>query len=318
MKASALALVLSAAASAAPFGNPSIGPKPYGVLLLASNAGGALKKELIAVRSQLQGVAVESVESEGDVVAIQRAIGRLRSQHVDKIVAVPLELVSESSFMDELRYLFGVSAEPADDRPDRARGGMPPLRSPAKNALVLPSSSNARLKRLTSDVDLVLTDAMDKSPVLAQILADRAKALARQPSKEAVLLAGMAPRSDKRLETWKKSAAAIAESVRVSGGFREAAVIWVRDGVGANQQDKDRTETQATLRRLTTEGAVVAVPLALDGQLIGRLLARQPGFGRYRWNGKGLLGDQRLMEWVRAVSAQASKFPDVRQYKDKG
>ena len=314
MRAPTLGLLLAAAAAnAAPFGNPSIGSKPYGVLILANNVGGAWKTELGAIRSQLHGVAVESVESEADGVAIQRAINRLRAQHVGKIVAVPLELISESSFMDELRYLFGVSAEPADDRPDRAGAGMPPLRSSSKPALVLPS--NTRFKRLTSEVDLVLTDTMDKSPLLVQILAERAKAQARQPANEAVVLVGLAPRSDKRLASWKTSTAAIAEAVRVSGGFREAAVIWVRDGVKAGQQDNDRTENQATLRLLTTQGAVVAVPLALDGRLIGRLLTRQLGSARYRWNGKGIIGDKRLIDWVRTVSAYASKFPDVRKHR---
>ena len=317
MKAATLALLLSAAAaSAAPFGNPALDPKPYGVLLLAYDVGSAWKTELGAIRSQLHGVAVESVESQGDGIAIQRAINRLRAQHVGKIVAVPLELVSESAFMDEIRYLFGASAEPAEDRPDRARSSMPPLRSPTKSSLVLPS--NTRSKRLTSDVDLVLADTMDKSPLLAQILAERAKAQARRPENESVVLVGLAPRSDKGLAAWKISAAAIAETVRVKGGFREAAIIWVRDGVGAGQQDKDRSENQATLRRLTTQGAVVAVPLAPDGRRIGQLLARQLGSGRYRWNGKGLIGDMRLIDWIRAVSQDASKLPDVRKFKEKG
>ncbi len=313
MKAATLALLLSAAANAAPFGNPSLGPKPYGVLLLAYDVGGAWKTELGAIRSQLHGVAVESVESQADAIAIQRAINRLRAQHVGKIVAVPLELVSESAFMDEIRYLFGARAEPAEDRPDRARTSMPPLRSPTKSSLILPA--NTRSKRLTSDVDLILADTMDKSPLLAQILAERAKDQARRPENEAVVLVGLAPRSDKGLVAWKTSAAAIAEAVRVKGGFREAAIIWVRDGVGANQQDKDRTENQATLRRLTTHGSVVAVPLAPDGRRIGQLLARQLGSGRYRWNGKGLIGDKRLVDWIRTVSQNASKLPDGRKYK---
>ena len=52
MKSSALVLLLTVAASAAPFGNPSLGPKPYGVLLLAYDVGGAWKTELGAIRSQ--------------------------------------------------------------------------------------------------------------------------------------------------------------------------------------------------------------------------------------------------------------------------
>ena len=105
-----LASLTAAPAFAAGFGNTSMGKKPYGVLILAYDTGGAWKTELGHIRSELKGVAVESVESAGEGIAIQRALDRLKSQHVDKVVAIPLELISESPVMDELRYLFGIRA----------------------------------------------------------------------------------------------------------------------------------------------------------------------------------------------------------------
>ena len=306
----ALATVTAAGAG---FGNTSMGKKPYGVLLLAYDTGGAWKTELGHIRAELKGVAVESVESAGDGITIQRALDRLKTQHVDKVVAIPVELVSESPVMDELRYLFGIRAEPTTDKPDALHPGMAPVKGKNKSALVFTGKGPKRLK---SEADLVLTATIDKSPELAGILADRAKALARDPAKEAVIIVGLAPRSDKGLDVWKTAAAAIAESVRIKGGFREAAIIWVRDGTRAGQQDKDREENHATLRRLITAGGVVAVPLAPDGRRIGQLLQRQLGTSGYRWNGKGLIGDPRLTDWVIAISKAASTLPDSRQYKD--
>jgi len=312
--AAALALALTAApASAAGFGNTSMGKKPYGVLLLAYDTGGAWKTELGAIRAQMRGIAVESVESAGDGVAIQKGLDRLRSQHVDKVVAIPLELVNESPVMDQLRFLFGVREQPAADKPDALRPGMTAVKPRNQSAIVLGSKAPKRLK---SEAELVLSETIDQSPVLGEILADRAKTLARDPAKEAVVLVGLAPRSDKELEAWKTAAAAIAESVRVKGGFREAAVIGVRDGTRAGQQDKDRADNKATLRALTTQGGVVAVPLAPDGRRVGQLLQRQLGSGGYRWNGKGLIGDPRLVEWILAASKAASALPDGRQFKD--
>ncbi|MCR4294702.1 MAG: hypothetical protein NUW21_04160, partial [Elusimicrobia bacterium] len=96
MRAALLALaLLSAPAAAAGFGNTSMGRKPYGVLLLAPDTGGAFKTELAYIRSQLQGVPLDSVESFNDGISVQRAVDRLNGQHVSKIVAVPLDLVSE-------------------------------------------------------------------------------------------------------------------------------------------------------------------------------------------------------------------------------
>lgn len=314
MRVAALLLALAAShAAAAGFGDTSMGHKPYGVLIIAPNAGASWRTELSAIRAQMRGIAVESVESSGDGTAIQRAIDRLAGQHVAKIVAVALEPVSESAGMDQLRYLFGIRAEPVQDRPDENRPDRAGPQAGHKTVLI---TSGKGPKRLRSEPELVLASTIDKSPALTAILADRAKTLSHDPAKEAVVLVGQAPRSDKALEDWKTAAAAIAESVRVSGGFREAAVLWVRDGTRAGQQDKDRDENKATLRRLRTEGAIVAIPLAPEGQRIARLLQRQLGSGTYRWNGKGLFGDPRLADWIGSISKSAAALPDVRQYRD--
>lgn len=294
------------------FGIASMGAKPYGVLLLTPDAGGAWKTELGSVRSQLRGIAVESVEISRDGAGIQREIDRLNAGPVSKIVVVPLEFVSESAAMDELRYLFGVSAEPAQDRPDAAPPGAAPVKPVNRSALVIPGRGR---KRIRSEAELVLAATIDKSPLLSDILAARAAVLARDPAKEAVVLVGLAPRSDKGLERWRTAAASIGETVRVKGGFREAAIIWVRDGTRAGQKEKDRDENSATIRRLTTRGGVIAVPLALDGRRVGKLLRRQLGSGGYRWSGKGVSGDPRLTDWILSISKAASALPDVRQYR---
>jgi hypothetical protein len=314
--AAALALGLAAAAPAANFGDTSMGKKPFGVLVLAFGSGASFRKDLTAVRAQLPGVAVESVDTAGDTRSVQNGLDRLKGQHVDKVVAIPLETVSESPSMDELRFIFGIRAEPTDDRPDQARQGMPELKTTNKSSLKLPAGSATGPKRLKSQAELVLTATIDKSSVLSDILADRAKEQSRNPAKDAVVLVGLAPRSDKGLEAWKTAAKAIAEQVRAKGGFREAGLLYVRDGVRSSQQEKDGAENKAALRALTTQGGVIAVPLALDGRRVGQLLQRQMGAGGYRWNGKGVLGDERLAEWIAGVSKAAATLPDVRQYRD--
>ncbi len=316
MIATALALGLAVSASAANFGDTSMGKKPYGVLILAFDSGASFRKDLSTIRAQLPGISVESVDTAGDTRSVQNGLDRLKNQHVDKVVAIPLEVVNEDPHMDELRFIFGIRADPTDDRPDHAREGMPELKTTNKSTLKLPSGSATGPKRLKSQAELVLTTTIDKSAVLSDILADRAKGQSRNPAKDAVVLVGVAPRSDKGLEAWKTAAKAIAEQVRVKGGFREAGLLFVRDGVRSGQQDKDSTENKAALRALTTQGGVIAVPLALDGRRVGQLLQRQLGSGGYRWNGKGVLGDERLIEWIVSVSKAASTLPDVRQYRD--
>lgn len=310
-------LALALAAGAAPRIEAATEPV-YGILILAYGVGGSWRKDLGTLRAQLKGRAIESVERiEGspDGAGVQRALDKLQNQRVAKVVAIPLMTLSQSPAVDEARYLFGIREEPAGDRPDARREGMEAPRAAGKSALVLPPDGR-RLKRLASRVPLVLAATIDRSPVLAEILADRAKALSRDPSRDAVVLVGVGPRSDEALKPWKTAAAAVAEQVRRKGGFRKAAVAAVRSGVRAGQQDKDREELRATFRALAGEGRVVAVPLAPDGSLVERPLKRELGNAAYHWDGKGLLGDRRLLDWVAATAESASKLPDARRYKD--
>lgn len=310
-----LAVAFAVPAAAA----PSRAQEPtYGILILAYGVGGAWRKDLAVLRGQIKGHAVESVERiEGspDGVGVQRALDRLLAQHVVKVVAVPLITVSESPALEEVRYLFGVREEPVMDRPDSRQKEMKPPRAAAKRTLSAPFDGR-RLKRLQSRVPLVLAAPIDASPILAAILADRAKALSREPAKDAVVLLGMGPRSDESLKAWKTAAAAIAERVRAQGGFRKGAAAAVRAGVRYGQQDKDREELRALLRALTTEGRVVVVPLAPDGSQVERLFKRGLGNAAYRWDGKGVLGDKRLLDWILSAAEAASKLPDGRRYRD--
>lgn len=307
-----LAVLLAAGPAAA--SEPGAPAKPgYGLLLLAFDAGSGWKKDLGALRGQLKHMAVESVGGAADPVAVQKAVERLERQRPGKIVVVSLEPLSESPAMNQTRYLLGVREDGGEDRPDadaeRLDGGR-------KSSLVLEAAQPKWLKRVKSSTPLVLSASMDQSPLLAAILADRAKKLSRDPSRDTVLLVGQGPRSDKALKAWQTAADAVAEQVRAKGGFARAAAVHVRDGVRASQRDRDRDGLKAKLGALAAQGSVVAVPLAPDGRRLERTLRQNAGSTAYRWDGQGVLGDARLLDWIKTASAAAAKLPDGRRYKD--
>ncbi len=314
MTSACLAVLLAAApAAAAGFGERDAAKPTYGLLLLASDAGSGWKKDLAALRGQLKGMAVESVGGASDPVALQKAVERLERQRPGKIVAVSLEPLSESPVIQEARFLLGVREQPAEDKPDadseRLSGGL-------KSSLVLETSRPRWLKRVKSSVPIVMAATLDQSPALADILADRARKLSRDPARDTLLLVGQGPRSDKALKSWQAAADAVAEQARAKGGFARAAAVHVRDGVRSGQRDRDRDGLKAKLSELAQHGTIVAVPLAPDGKRLERLLRQSAGSTAYRWDGQGALGDVRLLEWIKAASAAASKLPDGRRYKD--
>ncbi len=317
-----ISLLLTAALAGAPARAQGFGPapKPYGVLIMAYDVDAGWRQELGSLRRLIKGHAVESVNDAGDRISVQRALDRLTAQHVGKVVGVPLETVSASVRLENTRFLFGQRAEPVRDAPGPAGGvdgaDMKPMTAPVKSALVLDAPSG-RARRLRSPVPLVLAPAMDQSPLLVDILADRAKALARDPGRESLVLAGVAPRSDAARKDWLAAAQAVADKVGAKAGFARAVAVGVRDGVRSGQQDKDRADLQARFRDLIRQGRVDAVPLSPDAERVGELLHQTlGGFYAYRWDGKGVRGDRRLAEWIQAAAAQASALPDGRRFKD--
>ncbi|MFI5346646.1 MAG: hypothetical protein ACHQ51_09760 [Elusimicrobiota bacterium] len=328
-----LAAALAAVPARAQNRGAGAGDKTYGILILAYDVDVKWRQELGSLRGQLKGHAVESVDSAGDAISVQRALDRLTAQHVAKVVAIPLETVGESTRLDLTRYMFGVRADPVIDTPGSQTGDLADkkpkaLHATRKSALVLPKDqdrglnttmggSATTIKQLNSPVPLVLAPTLDKSPLLVAILADRAKALTATPARETLVLVGVAPRSDGALKAWKTAAQAIADAVGAKAGYRKAVAVGVRDGVRSDQQDKDRSELQTTFRKLIREGRVAVVPLSPEAERSGQLLKKTlGGFYAYRWNGQGIQGDRRLLDWIKTSAEAAAALPDGRQFND--
>ncbi|MBI4371649.1 MAG: hypothetical protein HY552_05060 [Elusimicrobia bacterium] len=309
----ALALV---PAGARDWTRPVGGRKPYGVLVLGYGLSSNWRSQEPSLRAALKTVPVETVDAEyrgaADGTAIQRALDRLAGRGPAKIVAVPLETVSGSPRLEQTRYLFGLRAEPIADVPDPGRREPAGPRPPRPPRLVLPPETPGP-RRLRSRVPLVLAEELAAAPALVEILAGRARALSRNPARDAVVLAGVAPRSDAALTGWLAAARATAEQVRARGGFREAAAVGVRDGVRPAQRSRDADALRAAVRTLAARGGVVIVPLDADGARTERLLRRALPDAIYRWDGRGAVGDRRLAEWIKSAAAAAAARPDERR-----
>ena len=328
----AAALVSFSASPARAQDSKSLMPaKTYGILILAYDVDVKWRQELANLSRQLKGHPVETVDSASDAISVQRAVDRLAASRVTKIVAVPLETVSESARLDMTRYMFGVRPDPVLDVPGSDSGDLAdrsgkPIRPVRKSMLSLPKDQDrglsmtmggdsSTLKQIKSAVPLVLAQALDKSPLLVEMLGDRAKALSPSPKRETLVLAGIGPRSDKALKDWKVAAQAIADQVGAKAGYRKAVAVAVRDGVRSSQQDADRAELRNTLRGLIREGRVAVVPLSPEADRVHELLNKAAGgFLAYRWNGQGIQGDRRVLDWIKASAEAAAELPDGRQF----
>lgn len=326
------ALLLAAALAAAPARAQDQGALmpagSYGVLILAYDVDVKWRQELANLALRLKGHPVEVVDSADDSISVQRAVDKLLAQRVTKIVGVPIETVSESVRLQTTRYFFGLRAAPILDVPGPGGGDIankppPPIKPVRKPSLVLTGegggfmADDAALKPVKSPVPLGLAAALDKSPVLVAILADRAKALTPTPGQESLVLAGVGPRNDAALKDWLTEAQLIADLVGSKAGYRKATAVAVRDGVRADQQDRDRAGLRKTFQGLIRLGRVDVVPLSPEAERVDQLLRQTlGGFYAYRWTGQGIQGDRRLGDWIKESAEKTAALTEGR--KDKG
>lgn len=210
----------------------------------------------------------------------QDAVARLARQGVGAIVVVPLLVSSHSGHFDQIRYLAGE---------------LDTLSAPMMHHL-----HAAGIGRGQVDVPLRVAPALDASPQLAAVLADRAHALADDPARQAVLLIGHGPNSSEDLAAWMARLRDIAGLVR-ERGFQDVRVALIQDDAPADvraeavRRARDIIELQAA----ATARAVVVVPVLISKGALGDVriphdLAGLP----IVYSGEPLLPHGELARWV--------------------
>ena len=301
--------LLLAAAAIVTAGEPLRGPaalieKPFGVLLIGEGGDRDWKTTIGEVKKRAgKKYPLEFAGGLADGKALQGGLDALQAQRVKNVVIVPLFVSSYGDVMDQLRYLLGIREKPSETfAGPRAR------------------ASAAAPPRLRSRVPLVLTKALDDHPLFVELLAARAQALSRRPGEEAVILIGETPAvkpGDKERaaeKEWLQAAAALAEKVRQKGSFAAARAYALQSG--ATQKDRELSEggLRALLKELRRSHKVIIVPLTMSGSRPRLARALDGLFVKY--DGRAVLPDPRIPQWVEETAAPAAKLPDMRLFKD--
>lgn len=300
----AAALLLSAcvAGAAEPRRN-TIGDKPFGLLLLGEGGDRDWKAVVDEARKRSgNGYPLAFAPGNADRKEIQKGLDLLQAQRARAVVIVPLFISSYGRVMDQTRYLLGIREEPAKDPQGSKR-----------------LARAGDLLRLKSRVPLVLTKALDDHPLFVELLAARAQTLSRKPAEEAVIFVGRAPESKDELAEWLETAGALAEKVRQKGGFAGArAHALALDGKPADR-DASTSALAALVRDLRRQHKVIVVPLAMSSSDVKALRLPKTLDGLFvKYDGRAILPDARIPQWIEASALPASKLPDMRLFKDAG
>lgn len=275
--------------------------KTYGILLLGEGGDLNWKAAVAAIGKKLsaKGRAFEFAQGPADGKEIQRAVDRLQTRGVKKIVAVPLYLSSFSDVLDENRYLFGIREKP-----------------PGAFSASLRRMGARAQPRLKLKVPVVMTRGLDDCDALVELLAARAKAQSREPAKETLVLVGEGPNEPEAFKDWTTSVDGLAEKTRQKAGLRAAKAAALTESLDHKKRDASEAAVKKLVGALASQGPVIVVPLELSQGVVHIRLPRALEGSFAKIDQKPLLADAKLADWVETSAEVASKLPDMRVFKD--
>jgi sirohydrochlorin ferrochelatase len=237
---------------------------------------------------------------------IQEAIDRLEARDVREIVAVPLFVSSHSSVVASTEFLLGLRPEaPADlvlfAKMDHA-GADHAAHAASPNAAGAPEGTRFDpMTPVKSRAPIRMARALDDDALVADILADRAGAISRNPSREVVVLVAHGPVPDDENARWLADMGRLAERIGRRTPFARIDTLTVRDDAAEPVKAAATTELRAAVSRGLAEGhRVLLVPLLISyGGIEKGIRQRLQGL-EFTMSPQALLPDDRIAAWVLA------------------
>lgn len=280
------------------------GPEKTGVLLLAHGGAAQWNERVNAVAKTVnESQPTEVAFGMASRASLQAAVDNLTARGVTAIVAVPLFVSSHSSVVTSTEYLLGLRAEaPADlkifAQMNHLSHGAP---APAASDHAAHAPAVDPASPITKAVPVRMTPAFNRHPLIAQIVADRARSISKAPSSEAVILVAHGPVPDDDNRRWLDDMRVLAEQVQAAAPFASVDYMTVRDDAGpamreaATKDLRNRVELQVAAGR-----TVLIVPHLMSfGGIEQGIRKRLEGLS-YVMTEQALMPDERIAQWVRA------------------
>jgi hypothetical protein len=212
--------------------------------------------------------------SRDEVDELQADINSLQNKGVHTIVIVPLLVSPYSEVYRQWRYLLGADVNPG---------------------------FNTNFFPVEKHVDIQFTDPLNDDPIVGLILLDRAREVSQSPEQESVILVAHGPNDESDNEKWMNSLHRLSATIKERGHFRSAEGITLRD----DATNEVRSQAIETLRNRVAEinkagGKVIIIPLLIAPGGIENKIGIALKGQVYTLNGKVLLPDHRISQWIRS------------------
>jgi sirohydrochlorin ferrochelatase len=225
---------------------------------------------------------------EAATTRFQDVVSSLEKSGVQSIVVVPLLVSSHSEHYQQIRYLAGLT-----DSIDHALHA---------------HMGHSSLEPAQHTVPITVSRGLDDSPVMADILAERAIALARAPARQALFLVGHGPNTADDYAHWMTNLRTVADSIRRRTPFADVRVDLVRDDAPAlvRSEAVRRVRELIEMQHRITRDTVVVVPVLISKGRISRETFMKDLEGLpVTYSGDPLLPHAGLARWVEQRVAES-------------
>src|SRR5690606_17547573 len=162
------------------------------------------------------------------------------------------------------------------------------------------------MKPVDLPVPVRMTPALNDHPVVAEILASRARSISRPGSDEALVIVAHGPTGEEDNRRWLADMESLAARLTATERFASLQYLTVRDDAPKEVRDAATEELRGIVGREASLGRrVLIVPLLISFGGIERGLRERLEGLDYTMADAGLMPDDRLATWV-LESAQAS------------
>ena len=274
-----------------------------GILLLAHGGSPEWNARVAALAAQVDRTRPTEVAFGMATRAnIQAAVNRLVARGVTEIVAVPLFVSSWSSVITSTEYLLGVRLEPPAALAAYAK---------MNHAHADPGTTDGHHGHASEDgttpvrstVPIRMTPALNDHPIVADILASRARAISQKPAEEAVVIVAHGPNEDEDNRRWLADIGSLAARIRSAGSFASVDYLTLRDDAPKPVRDEATAELRGIVQRHSAQGRrVLVVPLLVSFGGIDRGLRERLQGLSYAMPDAALMPDDRLVTWALAMA----------------
>lgn len=201
----------------------------------------------------------------------QEAVNRLEQQGVSQILVVPLLVSSHSTVFRQFEYLFGQRPQP-----EWSQAGPP----------------------VHVHVPVVMGRGLDDSPLVADILLERARALSRSPSTETVVLVAHGPVDDEDQERWLATMKRVAARIQQAARFRDVISLTMRDDAPEPVKGRAAQELRALVQAASRQGRVLVIPVLMARGGVEHKIPKLLHGLRYAYDGQTLLPHAKIAQWI--------------------